>query len=47
MWMDYNQINLWVVTGGIIQLFTRKKIKLNFKFNFQRDVSFWINPILL
>jgi hypothetical protein len=45
MWMDYNQINLWVVTGGILQLFIRKKI--NFKFNFQRDMSFWINLILL
>jgi hypothetical protein len=43
MWMDYNQINLWVVTGGILQLFIRKKIK----FNFQRDVSLWINLILL
>jgi hypothetical protein len=45
MWMDYNQINLWVVTGGILQLFIRKKI--NFKFNFQRDLSFWNNLILL
>jgi hypothetical protein len=36
MWMYYNQINLWVVIGGILQLFIRKKIKLNF----QRDVSF-------
>jgi hypothetical protein len=26
MWMDYNQINLWVVTGGILQLFIRNKI---------------------
>jgi hypothetical protein len=28
MWMDYNQINvnIWVVTGGILQLFIRKKI---------------------
>jgi hypothetical protein len=25
-WMDYNQINFWVVTGGILQLFIRKKI---------------------
>jgi hypothetical protein len=38
MWMDYNQINLW--TGGILQLFIRNKIQLNFNFNFQRDVSF-------
>ena len=40
MWMDYNQINPWVVTGGILQLFIRKEIKLNFKFYFQRDLSF-------
>jgi hypothetical protein len=40
MWMDYNQINLWVATGGILQLFIRKEIKLNFKFYFQRDLSF-------
>jgi hypothetical protein len=40
MWMDYNQINLWVVKGGILQLFIRKKIIFNFKFNFQRDMYF-------
>jgi hypothetical protein len=26
MWMDYNQINLWVFMEGILQLFIRKKI---------------------